>query len=63
MKVKPRKVKEDTIMTNTTRYCSIEQSIIASCKQVKAMREGKSPKRSWKDCKKDIQKMKEEVNR
>lgn len=63
MRVNPRKTKEGIAMTNQTRYCSVEQSIIASCKQVKAMRSGKAPKRSWKDCKKEIQKMKEEVNK
>ncbi|MBQ8569871.1 MAG: hypothetical protein IJ446_11700 [Oscillospiraceae bacterium] len=50
-------------MTNTNRYCSVEQSIISSCKQVKAMRNGDAPKRSWKDCKNEIKKMKEEINK
>ena len=31
------------------RYCTIENSIIQSLKEVQLMREGKIPKRSWKD--------------
>lgn len=31
------------------RYCTIQESIIESFKEVKLMREGKLPKKSWKD--------------
>ncbi len=31
------------------RYCTVQESIIESFKEVKLMREGKLPKRSWKD--------------
>ena len=29
------------------RYISVEQSLIDSCKEVKAMREGKKPEHTW----------------
>lgn len=31
------------------RYCTVEESMIESFKEVKLMREGKLPKRSWQD--------------
>lgn len=31
------------------RYCTVQESIIESFKEVKLMREGKLPKKSWKD--------------
>ena len=31
------------------RYCTIQESIIKSFKEVKLMRDGKLPKKSWKD--------------
>lgn len=31
------------------RYCTIQESIIESFKEVKLMREGKLPKKSWRD--------------
>lgn len=31
------------------RYCSISESLIESCKEVKLIREGKLPKKSWRD--------------
>lgn len=30
------------------RYCTVQESIIESFKEVKLMREGKLPKKSWK---------------
>lgn len=34
-------------MTNSKRYCSIKESLTISCKEVKAMRDGKLPKTTW----------------
>ncbi len=41
----------DNMSTTTLdeRYCTVQESIIESFKEVKLMREGKLPKRSWKD--------------
>ena len=39
------------------RYCSIRESLIESCKEVKLMREGKLPKRNWADTKKKLEKI------
>ncbi len=44
------------------RPCSITESIIESCKQVKLMQEGKSPKKTWKELRVELQKIKEENN-
>lgn len=49
---KEKEKKEEITMNATveiTRPCSIAESIKRSCKEVKLMREGKSPKRSWKN--------------
>lgn len=46
------KAEEGTSMNrdaNSSRYCSISESIAESCKEVKMMREGKKPKRSLDD--------------
>ena len=43
---------------NAERPCTILESIEKSCQEVKLMREGKIPKRSWNDFKK---RMKEEM--
>lgn len=37
------------------RPCSIQESIITSYKEVKMMREGKTPKRSWAKFKEKMQ--------
>lgn len=42
------------------RPCTILESLEQSCKEVKDMREGKAPKRSWKEF---ASKMKEEINK
>lgn len=44
------------------RYCSVEESLIESCKEVKLMMNGEKPKLSWKERKQEILKMKEEAN-
>lgn len=44
--------KEANDMSTVTldeRYCTIQESIIESFKEVKLIREGKLPKKSWKD--------------
>ena len=43
------KKKEDTMsaMMKQTRPCTISESIIQSCKEVKMMREGKLRKKTW----------------
>ena len=47
------KTKEEVdVMSTTTldgRYCTVQESIIESFKEVKLMREGTLPKKSWKD--------------
>ena len=43
---------------NVERPCTILESIEKSCQEVKLMREGKIPKRSWNDF---IKRMKEEM--
>lgn len=36
-------------MIESARPCAILESLEQSCKEVKAMRENKAPKRSWKE--------------
>jgi len=40
------------------RYCTVSESLIESCKEVKLMREGKLPKHSLQDLWKNIEKWK-----
>lgn len=53
---------EDTMnaTVDTTRPCTISESIIQSCKEVKTMREGKTPKYSLDDLFSNIKKWTEE---
>ena len=49
---------------NQVRPCTISESIMQSCKEVKNMREGKTPKRSLNDLFTNIEKWsKEEKNK
>lgn len=41
--------KEEKMEQSDERYCSIRESIIESCKEVKLIREGKKPKNKIKD--------------
>lgn len=41
------------------RYCTIKESIIESCKEVKLMREGKKEKNSWKQF---VEELNKEIN-
>lgn len=41
---------------NEDRYCTVEESLRESLKQMKLMREGKIPKRSWDDFRKAMDK-------
>ncbi len=54
------KMMEEMEVQEPERYCTIQESITESCKQIKLMREGKLPKRSWDDLKEAIQKIKDE---
>ena len=45
---------------DTTRPCSISESIIQSCQEVNMMREGKTPKYSLDDLFSNIEKWREE---
>ncbi|MCM1190823.1 MAG: hypothetical protein NC123_02445 [Butyrivibrio sp.] len=47
-------------VTNQTRPCSISESIIEACKEVKSMREGRSPKRSLSELFANIEKWSKE---
>lgn len=49
----------DTTM-NSTRPCTISESIMQSCLEVKSMREGKTPKRSLSDLLANIEKWSKE---
>lgn len=53
MNIKKEKItaKEESVMDTTMecRPCSISESLLQSCKEVKLMREGKSPKRNLED--------------
>jgi hypothetical protein len=42
------------------RYCTVEESLIESCKQMKLMREGKIPKKTWKECREEWKKWADE---
>lgn len=55
--------KEESDMSatmNMERPCTILESLGKSCQEVKLMREGKIPKRSWKDLKNRMKKELEE---
>lgn len=48
---------------DNARYCSVEESLIESCKEVKLMIDGKKTKITWRERKQDILKMKEEASK
>lgn len=55
--------KEEQIMgvaVNIDRPCTISESIMQSCKEVKSMREGRTPKRSLNDLFANIEKWSKE---
>ncbi len=55
--------KEERIMgvaVNLDRPCTISESIMQSCKEVKSMREGRTPKRSLNDLFANIEKWSKE---
>lgn len=43
------------------RYCTVKESLIESCKEVKAIREGKLPKKTWKDLMVEMKKWEKET--
>lgn len=45
---------------NSERYCSVQESIIESLKQVTKMRNGTMPLKTWKELKNELQQMKTE---
>lgn len=49
-----------SITVNLERPCTISESIMQSCKEVKNMREGKAPKRSLNDLFANIEKWSKE---
>ncbi len=58
--------KEEQIMSvvaNLDRPCTISESIMQSCKEVKDMREGRTPKRSLNDLFANIEKWNKEEER
>ena len=44
-----KEVDDMSAATLDERYCTVQESIVESFKEVKLMREGKLPKMSWKD--------------
>ena len=63
---KNKLVEEEQVMSaaaNFERPCTISESIMQSCKEVKNMREGKTPKRSLNDLFANIEKWSKEEER
>lgn len=52
----------DAMNVTIERYCPISESIIESCKEVKLIREGKLPKKTWKELREELKKIKDEDN-
>lgn len=46
---------------NEERYCTVKESIEQSLKEVKLMREGKLPKKTWRECREEWDKWAKEV--
>jgi hypothetical protein len=46
------------IMQPVKRYCSISESLKQSCLEVKLMREGKIPEKSWSQLREELKKIK-----
>ena len=44
------------------RYCTVKESLIESCKEVKAIREGRLPKKTWKDLLAEVKKWEKETS-
>lgn len=55
-KINEKEESEMNATINIVRPCSIAESIKQSCQEVKLMREGKIPKRSWNDFTKRMEK-------
>lgn len=53
----------DTMNATVQRPCSVSESIVQSCKEIKAMREGTLPKKSWKDLREELKKTKSEASK
>jgi len=50
----------DTMNATVQRPCSVRESIVQSCKEVKLMREGMLPKKTWKELREELKKIKSE---
>jgi hypothetical protein len=46
---KASNMEDDDMNISIERHCSIKESIIESCKEIKLMQDQKLPKRSWDD--------------
>lgn len=44
------------------RYCTVRESLEESCKEMNLIREGKLPKKTWQELKKEIKEMKKSNN-
>lgn len=53
-KISPLEKGGDDMNTTIERYCSVTESLTESLKQMKLIREGKLPKKSWKDLKHEL---------
>lgn len=62
-KVVEKEEKTMSVVANLERPCTISESIIQSCKEVKDMREGRTPKRSLNDLFANIEKWNKEEER
>jgi hypothetical protein len=61
---KASNMEDDDMNISIERHCSIKESIIESCKEIKLMQDQKLPKRSWDDFAKKIRdEIKEEKNK
>ena len=43
-----------------SRYCSVSDSLRQSCKEVKLIREGKLPEKTWRQLKAELKKLKDD---
>jgi hypothetical protein len=53
----------DTMNATIQRPCSISESLVQSCKEVQLIREGKLPKKTWKELKEELKNLKNEESK
>ncbi|MBE6743686.1 MAG: hypothetical protein E7569_05585 [Ruminococcaceae bacterium] len=51
---------DNGLVRPVTRYCSIPDSLIQSCKEVKKIRAGKLPKKTWKELRDELKALKDD---